>query len=270
MRSVIAVPSGIDVSARDLLSLRRIPVRVATVAAGLLALAAASLATAAPAAPAAPAVRAAPTVSPAVIAEALAALAVLRTHDEPLDDELLPLPTRGPAGGLVPLRSAPALAAPPPRPASGVARLAIPRLGIDHYVERVAVVGGVMESPVDGIYAVGWYPQFGTPGSGGNAVFSAHETWDLQRGPFYSLRLLQPGDTLTLRMRSGAEYRYVVFSNRRYPVETLPLGDVIWPPAQPGGEEWATFITCGGRYVRRPGGYWDYLDRDVIVARRLG
>src|SRR5690606_39312568 len=63
-------------------------------------------------------------------------------------------------------------------------------LGINHVIEVVGVTNGVMESPIDGSYAVGWYPpdsshQFGVPDEEGNLVFSAHETWNHMQGPFY-------------------------------------------------------------------------------------
>lgn len=151
-----------------------------------------------------------------------------------------------------------------------VARLVIPSVSVNHAVERVGVdADGMMEAPDDGVRGVGWYSEWATPGGDGNAVFSAHETWNQQRAPFYSLRLLEVGDPITVRMRSGAEYGYEVISNRRYAADSMPLGQIIWPPARPDGDQWATFITCGGRFVRLPSGYWDYLDRDVIVARRV-
>lgn len=188
-------------------------------------------------------------------------------------------PTTAPAPPVAAEVAAPLPAAPaPPRslfapgvPGDAVARLVIPSIGVNAGIERVGVdAAGTMEAPDDGVRNVGWYNAWATPGAGGgNTVFSAHETWNLQRAPFYSLRLLEVGDTLTVVMRSGAEYRYVVANNRRYQADAMPLGQIIWPSARPEAEEWATFITCGGRYVRTANGYFEYLERDVIVARRV-
>ncbi|RLT27274.1 MAG: class F sortase [Chloroflexi bacterium] len=160
---------------------------------------------------------------------------------------------------------------PAPLPPDYVARISSPTLKLENYVTRLGVINNQMQSPdADGVHAIGWYPEYATPGRGGNAVFSAHETWEFQHGPFYSMHLAKPGDELTIQMTSGATYRYVVTSNRRYPEATIPMGDIIWPGNEPPGEEWATFITCGGRFVRtESNGLGEYLDRDVVVAKRL-
>jgi hypothetical protein len=152
-----------------------------------------------------------------------------------------------------------------------VARIRSSRLQIDHYVVRLGVINNQMQSPdADGVHAIGWYPEYATPGRGGNAVFSAHETWTFQHGPFYSMHLARPGDEITIEMTSGAVYRYTVTSNRRYPEATIPMHDIIWSSSEPEGEEWATFITCGGRFVpTRADGLGEYLDRDIVVARRV-
>lgn len=168
--------------------------------------------------------------------------------------------------------SPPPTPTPAPLPPDYVARVRAPKLGIDHYVVRLGVINNQMQSPdADGVWAIGWYPEYATPGRGGNAVFSAHETWELQHGPFYSMHLAKPGDELSIEMTSGVRYRYVVMTNRRYPEATIPMGEIIWPSLEPRGEEWVTFITCGGRFVvTGPNGLGEYLDRDVVVAWRVG
>jgi sortase (surface protein transpeptidase) len=127
----------------------------------------------------------------------------------------------------------------------------------------------VMESPNDGVYAIGWYPQLGTPGNGGNIVFSAHETWEHQYAPFYAMHLALAGDEVDIEMASGTRYRYEVVSSHRYALESLAMNAVLTPPAVPANEEWLTFITCGGRIVYDASGFGDYLDRDIVVAKRL-
>jgi sortase (surface protein transpeptidase) len=157
-----------------------------------------------------------------------------------------------------------------PITSGAVARVVIPRLGVNHYVTQLRVVNEQMQSPdADGVNAIGWYPEFGMPGDGGNAVFSAHETWNFYHGPFYSMHLAQPGDEVSVQMAGGQTYSYVVMRNTRYPSDAIPMGAVIWP-AKPASEEWVTFITCGGRFVReQANGLGEYLDRDVVVARRV-
>ncbi len=64
----------------------------------------------------------------------------------------------------------------PPANSAGIARVRAPSLGVDHYVEIDHIIDNAMESPRDGEYAVGFYPDFDKPGAGGNSIFSAHET----------------------------------------------------------------------------------------------
>ena len=99
----MSLPAGTDASVRDLVALRHIPTRVAVVTAGLVALTAASFSSGMHLGVGASAAAAVPTVSPAV-AEALATLATMHTRPEPLDDELLQLPLRGPLGSTAILR----------------------------------------------------------------------------------------------------------------------------------------------------------------------
>ena len=159
---------------------------------------------------------------------------------------------------------------PTPPPYNGaIVRLSMPRLGIDHYIEPVSVINNEMQAPNDGVYAIGWYPDYTKPGFGQNSVFSAHETWNRSRGPFYSLHLAIPGDEIVVTMDNGIEYHYAVMTNVRYDVYSIPMGEVVWPSNRPKGEEWITLITCGGRIVYNDTGYGDYLDRDVVQARRI-
>jgi hypothetical protein len=46
------------------------------------------------------------------------------------------------------------------------------------------------------------------------------------------------------------------------------MNEIVWPVNKDG--EWITLITCGGRIVYdQVTGFGEYLDRDVVVARRL-
>ena len=151
-----------------------------------------------------------------------------------------------------------------------VTRLIMPRAGINHYIEPTGIYANEMQAPNDGVSAVGWYYDLPTPGRPGNAMFSAHETWNRARGPFYALRSARPGDEIVLQMANGEQYRYAVMTNNRYSVDNIPMNEILFPSQRPANEEWITLLTCGGRFVATGGGYGEYLDRDVVVARRIG
>ena len=158
---------------------------------------------------------------------------------------------------------------PNPPTASGVARMRAPRLGVDHHIEDVGIVDGAMETPADSQYGIGWYRPWDKPGVAGNAVFSAHETWNHMQGPFYGMHEARPGDEITLDLAGGGRIRYRVLTNVRYAVDTMPMPQVLWPTARPPGGQWITLITCGGRLVYDESGFGEYLDRDVVVAQRF-
>lgn len=191
--------------------------------------------------------------------------------------------TSTPAGSVVALRATspsglsnpPSIGFPAPPPkarqslpnAAGIVRIVSPAIGLDHYIETVGVVNNQMQSPdADGSYAVGWYPDFGAPGVPGNAVFTAHETWNKMQGPFYNVHKAAKGDDIYLDMANGERRRYQVISLTRYPTESIPMSEVLWPTRRPADEEWITLYTCGGEIVYDASGYGDYLGRDVVVA----
>jgi hypothetical protein len=163
---------------------------------------------------------------------------------------------------------------PTPTPFDGaVARFRIPSLDVDAAVEPIGLLPtNVLDTPKDP-HNVGWYdiPGYDKPGFGGNAVFSAHvDYWPDIRGPFYNLRNVNPEDIIEVVMEDGTVYRYRVISYKRYPVDNIPMGDLIWPQEKPDDVEWITMITCGGRFQKLSDEGWgDYLDRDVVVAERI-
>ena len=151
----------------------------------------------------------------------------------------------------------------------GIARLSSPKLNIDSYIEVVGVANNEMQAPNDGVYATGWFPDYGLPGAGGNIVMTAHETWNHMQGPFYGMHKAVLGDEIEVKMADGKTILYKVISNKRYQVAGMPMGDIIWPKIRPQGEEWLTLLTCGGEIVYGANGYGEYLARDVVVARRV-
>ena len=157
----------------------------------------------------------------------------------------------------------------------GIVRMFSPALGMDHVVEVVGVVDGVMEEPVDGSYAVGWYQpddkwDFGSPDKEGNLVFSAHETWNHMQGPFYNVHQARIGDDIYLEMADGQVRHYQVARLTRYDLATIPMREVLWPSDRPEAEQWLTLYTCGGEIIYGDRGYGDYLARDVLVAKWVG
>ncbi len=161
---------------------------------------------------------------------------------------------------------------PTPTPFDGpVARLQLEAFGVDSVVEEIGIdANNTLQTPKDP-HATGWYYIYDRPGWGGNAVFSAHvDYWPNIRGPFNRLDESKPGDHIHVVMEDGTRYIYEVVRLTRYDANTIPMGDIIWPPDKPGDEEWITLITCGGTFVQTSSQGWgEYLHRDVVVARLI-
>lgn len=155
-----------------------------------------------------------------------------------------------------------------PTPFDGnVARLKLPRFGVDAPIEMLGLdAQGRLDTPKDENRAVAWYPEYAKPGWKGNSVFSAHVYYHSIPAPFKDLAKSVAGDQIIVQMEDGTEYVYEVFSNERYHRDTIPMGDIIWPTQKADYDEWITLITCGGE-LDSTGQH--YISRDVIVAKRL-
>ncbi len=157
-------------------------------------------------------------------------------------------------------------------PSNGaVARMLIPSVGVDYPIEQIGLLpDNALDTPHDALGRIGWYSIYTKPGSGGNAVFSAHVNYDFKQGPFANLAKVQPGDEITIQMNDGSKYTYRIFRKQRYDVANMPMGELIWPSDRPAGKEWITLITCGGNFVAtQANGLGEYTQRDVVVAERV-
>lgn len=102
---------------------------------------------------------------------------------------------------------------------------------------------GTMEVPPDG-RTTGWYTEAPTPGERGPAVLAAHVDWNHEKGVFYDLRELKPGDEVTVDRKDGISATFRVARVAQYPKDKFPTeevyGDVEGPQLR--------LITCGGDF----------------------
>ena len=160
-------------------------------------------------------------------------------------------------------------------------RFVVAKIGVDAPLSYKVVyydgVTGVMPNP-DGPDDIAYYDfsafpgKGGTPGAGGNTVFSGHVDsgrvackngtvrppceavlWDLSR-----LRL---GDEIEVRL-AGQVYRYRVTSNQPVGADSADWDRIVSSTAQ----ESITIITCGGDFNRETG---QYDSRQVVTAIRV-
>jgi LPXTG-site transpeptidase (sortase) family protein len=124
-------------------------------------------------------------------------------------------------------------------------------MGVDRY--------GYMALPYNP-YQVAWYSFTGKPGTGGNAVFSAHVDY-INYGPavFWNLSRLGPGDDVSITLTDGAQVHYSVTESYVIPRGQVDINDLI----QPTEVETVTLITCTGTFA-----YNDYSHRVIVRATR--
>jgi LPXTG-site transpeptidase (sortase) family protein len=157
--------------------------------------------------------------------------------------------------------AAAAAAAPPLRDAPF--RMLISKLGVD----AGAFPYGLDENRIPLVplnpWDVAWYTFSAKPGTGGNAVFAGHVTWN-GAAVFYNLDQLALGDTIVLRGEDGTELLYTVAES--FAVD--PADPDALAVMGPTNSDMVTIITCDGSfyYTGDPVFGGDYTKRRVIRA----
>ena len=111
---------------------------------------------------------------------------------------------------------------------------------------------------------VGWYNVFPVPGSGSNAIFAGHVTFD-GRAVFYHLDQVSPGDTVKIVTEDGKTLVYQVFENLTVDPSRVDVLNAT-------KEDTITLITCGGGdFIYVPGEEFGghYPGRIVVRARLM-
>jgi sortase (surface protein transpeptidase) len=148
--------------------------------------------------------------------------------------------------------------------AAALLALAIPRLGVDAAVERVATdARGAMDVPRD-YRDAGWYGPGVVPGNEGDAVIDGHLDWVVggRDAPavFWSLDTLRPGDEIDVRTQDGEVLAFTVTRSERIPADADAGAAGLFDT---GGPPRVTLVTCAGRWSateRR------YLERLAVTA----
>lgn len=111
---------------------------------------------------------------------------------------------------------------------------------------------------------IAWYSFSARPGTGSNAVFAGHVTWD-GPGVFWDLYQVKPGDAIKLAGEGSPELVYRVTDNFLVDANDPNATQVM----AGGSEDVITLITCGGDFVRDPNNHiagGDYTNRRVVRA----
>ena len=140
------------------------------------------------------------------------------------------------------------------------ARVVISALRVDTKVVPVGLKPDKsMEVPAVGI--VGWYKLGPAPGASGPTVLVSHVSWHGQKGAFYGLKDLKPGDEVQVYDSSGDCAVFQVDSLETILKTKLPT-ERIWNNTD---QAVIRLITCGGDYDSKTGHYLS----NVIVYGHL-
>ncbi|MGH2362140.1 MAG: class F sortase, partial [bacterium] len=122
-------------------------------------------------------------------------------------------------------------------------RLVIDSIGVNANVFTYGVdAERIPEVPLNG-EDVAWYDFSAPPGTGSNAVFAGHVTWN-GRAVFYELDSVAVGERILLRGADGKELVYVV--SESYLVD--PNDPTSISVMSPTDKDVITIITCSGTF----------------------
>lgn len=173
-----------------------------------------------------------------------------------------PAPTAAPATETPAPTAAPVVAAAPPPLRDKPYNIVIDKIGVNAGVFAYGLdANNTPEVPYNG-WDVAWYNFSAQPGTGSNAVFAAHVTWN---GPavFYRIDALTTGDLVKLIAEDGTVLTYRVTES--YLVD--PDDPASLAVMHGTDHDVITLITCGGTpfYVGGTAGY-DYTNRQIVRA----
>jgi sortase A len=151
--------------------------------------------------------------------------------DTPTTEVTVPVDPATPTTTAAPVQ---APAKPIPEEEKAVARLEIPRMGLNRIVVEGATADALTKGP-------GHFPETPLPGQLGNAAIAGHRTTHLH--PFFDIDKLQPGDQIFVTTFNG---RYVYQVTGTEVVDPGDYADVI--PTTDVTKATLTLVSCTPRY----------------------
>lgn len=142
-------------------------------------------------------------------------------------------------------------------------RLALPSLGVSAETMELGLQpDGALEVPPVAD-AAGWYTGAPTPGATGPAIIAAHVDFGGERGVFYELDELEPGDEVRVDRRDATTVRFRVERVEQYPKDQFPT-EAVYGDIDHAG---LRLITCGGEFDDAED---SYVDNVVVYASLIG
>ncbi|WP_414935744.1 class F sortase [Amycolatopsis sp. cmx-11-51] len=116
--------------------------------------------------------------------------------------------------------------------------------------------------PVTQPMQAGWYVNGPTPGEVGPSVILGHVDGNKQKGIFFRLKELAPGDKVSIARKDGTTAEFAVTKVERVAKDKFPTDAVYGDTTEPE----LRLITCGGVFDKAS---HNYLDNIIVFARLL-
>jgi sortase (surface protein transpeptidase) len=118
----------------------------------------------------------------------------------------------------------------------------------------------VQVPPVTKPLQAGWYSYSPTPGELGPAVVLGHVDGNKEKGIFYRLKEVAPGDRVAIARKDGSTANFVVTKVDQVPKDTFPTPAVYDNTPDPE----LRIITCGGIFDHQA---HNYVDNIIVYAK---
>ncbi|MFK0243859.1 class F sortase [Amycolatopsis azurea] len=116
--------------------------------------------------------------------------------------------------------------------------------------------------PVTQPMQAGWYENGPTPGEVGPSVILGHVDGNKQKGIFFRLKELAPGDKVSIARKDGTTAEFAVTKVERVAKDKFPTDAVYGDTTEPE----LRLITCGGVFDKAS---HNYLDNIIVFARLI-
>lgn len=116
--------------------------------------------------------------------------------------------------------------------------------------------------PVTQPLQAGWYVNGPTPGEIGPSVILGHVDGNKQKGIFFRLKELVPGDKVSVARKDGTTAEFAVTKVEKVPKDQFPTDAVYGDTSEPE----LRLITCGGVFDKAS---HNYLDNVIVFARLI-
>lgn len=114
--------------------------------------------------------------------------------------------------------------------------------------------------PITRPMQAGWYVHGPTPGEVGPSVILGHVDGNKQKGIFFRLKELAPGDKVSITRKDGKTAEFAVTKVERVAKDKFPTDAVYGDTTEPE----LRLITCGGVFDKASN---NYLDNIIVFAR---